>query len=116
NVSAAYFLSIEFQQTGVLVDSLYRTSFQRRPFYLEFVPDSKAVGNNVVVGRTGWEQQLESNKQAFLNVWVQRPAFVSAYGNLSNAAYVDTLISHTGVAFTTAERDALVNSLTNQTA
>ena len=59
---------------------------------------------------------METNKQAFLNSWVQRPAFVSAYGALSDAAYVDTLISHTGVTFTSGERNALVNSLANQTA
>ncbi len=116
NVSAAYFLSIEFQQTGGLVDSLYRTSFDRRPFYSEFVPDSQTVGQNVVVGRSGWETQLETNKQAFVNAWVQRPSFVTAYGSLSNDAYVDTLISHTGVSFTSGERNALVSSLVNQTA
>jgi len=116
NVSAAYFLSIEFQQTGGLVNSLYRTSFDRRPFYVEFVPDTQTVGQNVVVGRTGWENQLETNKQAFVNAWVQRPSFVSAYGSLSDDAYVDTLISHTGVSFTSGERNALVNSLVNHTA
>jgi hypothetical protein len=116
NVSAAYFLSIEFQETGGLVDSLYRTSFSRRPFYSEFVPDTQIVGQNMVVGRTGWENQLETNKQAFLNAWVQRPAFVSVYGALSDDAYVDTLISHTGVTFTSSERNALVNSLVNHTA
>jgi glucose/arabinose dehydrogenase len=116
NVSAAYFLSIEFQETGGLVDSLYRTSFSRRPFYSEFVPDTQIVGQNMVVGRTGWENQLETNKQAFLNAWVQRAAFVSVYGALSDDAYVDTLISHTGVTFTSSERNALVNSLVNHTA
>jgi glucose/arabinose dehydrogenase len=116
NVSAAYFFSIEFQQTGGLVNSLYRTSFERPPFHSEFVPDARAVGQNLIVGRSGWEQLLETNKQAFVNAWVQRPAFVSAYGGLGDDAYVDTLISHTGVAFTTAERNALVSSLVNQTA
>jgi glucose/arabinose dehydrogenase len=115
NVSAAYFLSIEFQQTGGLVNELYRTSFDRRPLYSEFVPDSQIVGQNLIVGRAGWEALLESNKQAFVNAWVQRPAFVNAYGGLSDAAYVDTLISHTGVSFTSGERNALVNSLVNQT-
>jgi Domain of unknown function (DUF4214) len=74
------------------------------------------VGLNVVVGRTGWENQLETNKQAFVNVWVQRPTFVSAYGSLSDDADVDTLISHTGISFTTNERNALVSSLVNRTA
>jgi glucose/arabinose dehydrogenase len=116
NVSAAYFLSIEFQQTGVFVDSLYRVSYSRRPLFAEFVPDGQTVGQNVVVGRTGWENQLETNKQAFVNAWVQRAGFVSAYGSLADDVYVDTLISHTGVTFTGSERNALVNSLVNRTA
>lgn len=116
NVSAAYFLSIEFQETGGLVDSLYRSSYSRRPLYAEFVPDSRTVGQNVIVGKTGWESQLETNKQAFVNAWVQRAAFASAYGSLADDVYVDTLISHTGVTFTTGERNALVTSLVNHTA
>ncbi len=116
NVSAAYFLSIEFQETGGLVDSLYRASFDRLPLFSEFIPDTRTVGQDVVVGRTGWEQLLEANKQAFLNAWVQRTAFVNAYGALSDNAYVDTLISHTHITFTSAERNALVNSLINHTA
>ncbi len=42
--------------------------------------------------------------------------FVNAYGALADDAYVDTLISHTGVTFTSGERNALVNSLINHTA
>ena len=99
-----------------MVDSLYRTSFSRRPLYSEFVPDTQIVGQNVVVGRAGWENQLETNKQAFLTAWIQRSAFVSAYGALSDEAYVDTLISHTGITFTSGERNALVNRLVNHTA
>ncbi len=115
NVSAAYFLSIEFQETGGLVDSLYRVSFARRPLYNEFVPDTQILGNNVIVGVTGWEQQLTTNKQTFIDAWVQRPAFVNMYGNLTDDAYVDTLISHTGVTFSQSERDALVNGLISHT-
>ncbi len=115
NVSAAYFLSIEFQETGGLVDSLYRVSFARRPLYSEFVPDTQILGNNVIVGVTGWEQQLETNRQTFIDAWVQRLAFVSTYGNLGDDAYVDTLISHTGVTFSQSERDALVNGLISHT-
>ena len=111
NVSAAYFLSIEFQQTGGLVDGLYRASYGRQPQYAEFMPDTRTVAQNLVVGRTGWEQLLAANKQAFVDAFVNRPAFIGVYGNMDNNAYVDTLISHTGVAFTSGDRDALVNGL-----
>jgi carboxypeptidase family protein/uncharacterized protein DUF4214 len=111
NVSAAYFLSIEFQQTGGLVDGLYRASYGRRPFYAEFMPDTQSIAQNVIVGRGSWDQQLAANKQAFVDGWVQRAAFQSAYGNLGDDAFVDTLISHTGVSYSQSERDALVSGL-----
>jgi predicted extracellular nuclease len=112
NVSAAYFLSIEFQQTGGLVDGLYRTSYGVRPQFAEFMPDTATLARDVVVGRTGWEQLLTANKQAFLADWVNRPAFRAAYDLLTDDRYVDALIAHTGVNFTASERDALVNGLT----
>jgi hypothetical protein len=112
NVSAAYFLSIEFQQTGGLVDGLYRASYGVRPQFAEFMPDTAMIARDVVVGRSGWEQQLAANKQAFLDDWVNRPAFRAAYDPLTNDGYVDALIAHTEISFTPSERDALVNDLT----
>lgn len=115
NVSAAYFLSIEFQQTGGLVDGLYRTSYGRRPTYVEFMPDTATVARNVIVGRADWAGQLEANKQAFVDAWVQRAEFQNAYGGLINSAYVDALLSHTGVEFSQTERNALVDGLNGST-
>ncbi len=111
NVSAAYFLSIEFQQTGGLVDGLYRVGYGVRPNFAEFMPDTRAVAQDVVVGRDGWQAKLEANKQAFVTAFVNRPAFRTAFDSLSNEDYVATLISHTGVTFTLGERDALVSGL-----
>jgi hypothetical protein len=115
NVSAAYFLSIEFQQKGGLVDGMYRVSYGRRPQYAEFLPDTRTIGNNVVVGEGTWQADLEASKQAFANAWVQRAEFQSAYGGLGNEGYVDTLISHTGVSFGQGERDNLVAGLNQNT-
>jgi len=111
NVSAAYFLSIEFQQTGGLVDGLYRASYGRRPTFSEFMPDTAMVARDVVVGPGDWVQKLAANKQAFMDAWVQRAGFQAIYAGLSNDRYVDTLIAHTGITFSQSERDALVNSL-----
>jgi hypothetical protein len=111
NVSAAYFLSIEFQETGGLVDGLYRASYGRAPRYAEFMPDTARVAHNVIVNQAGWEGVLATNKEEFLNAWVARPEFHAAYDNLTNDGYVDALISHTGVTFTDAERTALVGGL-----
>jgi hypothetical protein len=112
NVSAAYFLSIEFQQTGRLVDGLYRASYGVRPQFAEFMPDTQTIARDVVVGRTGWEQLLAANKENLIDAWVQRPEFHAAYDLLTNDRYVDALIEHTGISFTPSERDVLVNGLT----
>lgn len=114
NVSAAYFLSIEFQQTGGLVDGLYRASFDRPPMYAEFMPDTGTVAHDVIVGRGSWAEQLEANKQAFVAAWIGRPAFRAAFDGLGSAPFVDTLISHTGSGFN-GDREALVSGLNNGT-
>jgi len=115
NVSAAYFLSTEFQETGGLVDRLYRASYDRRPRYDEFMPDCETVGRGVVVNSSGWEQQLAENKQAFVDAWIRRAGFRAAYDGLSNGNYVDELITHTGVTFSQRERDELVTGLNRGT-
>lgn len=115
NISAAFFISIEFQETGGLVDGLYRTSFDRAPQYAEFNPDTATIARDVVVARAGWEQQLASNRQAFLDAFTQRPAFQSIYGGLNNSQYVDQLLVHTRIIWTQGERDALVDGLASGT-
>jgi hypothetical protein len=111
NVSAAYFLSIEFQQTGGLVDGVYRAAYGARPNFVQFMPDTSAVGQGVQVGKDGWQALLEANTAAFVSSFVVRPEFRRIYDSMSDGLYVDTLIGHTGFAFTSAERDAVVSGL-----
>ena len=111
NVSAAYFLSIEFSRTGGLVDGLYRASYARRPLYAEFMPDTQTVARNVIVDRGDWAQTLLANKQAFIDTWVQRAEFRAAFDSLSNERYVDKLIANTGVSFSAGERNELLSGL-----
>jgi uncharacterized repeat protein (TIGR01451 family) len=115
DTSAAYFLSIEFQETGYLVHRIYKASFARRPQFLEFLADTQAIGNGVVVNSPGWKELLENNKQTFANSWTTRAAFTSLYNSMSDAQYVEALITNTGVTFSTTDRDALVNALTGHT-
>ncbi|HBB88705.1 MAG TPA: hypothetical protein DC047_13930 [Blastocatellia bacterium] len=115
NVSAAYFLSIEFQNTGGLVDGLYRASYGAPPQFSQFMPDTRTVAQGVIVGNSDWQTKLVANKQAFAEAFVNRPAFHAMYDNMDNTLFVDTLISHTGVTFTSGERDALVDGLANGT-
>jgi hypothetical protein len=96
NVSAAYFLSIEFQSTGAVVDSLYRASFGRAPRFAEFMPDTATLAQGVVVGEGDWATRLAANKEAFIAAWISRPEFRAQFDGMSNGAFVDALITHAG--------------------
>ena len=115
NVSAAFFLSIEFQETGYLVYRFYKESFKRQPTFDEFNADTQDIGRGIIVGQGNWEQQLAANRQAFADAWVERAAFKSAFVNLSNLDFVNRLFANAGVTPNNAERDALVAALDNQT-
>jgi hypothetical protein len=111
NVSAAFFLSVEFQQTGFLVHRLTEASFDRLPRYRDFVRDSRVLGEGVVVGQAGWQQRLEQNKQAFVLAWASRADFKQTYDPMTNAQFVDALFANAGITPSTAERQQLVDGL-----
>jgi hypothetical protein len=97
NVSAAYFLSIEFQQTGYMIYLLQKGSYGDMPRYRSFVRDTQEIGKGVIVGAPGWQDQLAANKTAFVNEWVNTAAFKSKYDSMSDAQFVDTLFSNAGI-------------------
>jgi hypothetical protein len=128
NVAAAFFLSIEFQQTGYLVERLYKTAYgsstgsstlggiHALPVpsvrFAEFLPDTQKIGQGVLVGQAGWETALENNKVAFGDEFVLRSRFTTAYpAGMSAATFVDTLNTNAGNPLSTTERDQLVSDL-----
>ena len=115
DTSAAFFLSIEFQQTGFLVERLYQSALNRFPVYGEFTRDRQALGREVIVGQGSWQIQLETNKQQFAANFVERPDFIAAYGGLSNEQYVDALNVNTAGSLTASDRNALVAGLSGST-
>ena len=116
NTSAAFFFSIEFQQSGYLVYRVYKSSFGNLPGapvpirLNEFLPDAQKIGKDVVVLQPNWEQQLANNKQAFMLEFVQRPRFVSTYASLiSPDQFVDALFANAGVTPSATERADAIN-------
>ena len=118
NVSAAFFLSIEFQQTGYQVIRIYKSTFtdgsqhpRGFPRYREFLRDTQEIGRGVIVGQPNWEQQLLQNKLDFARRWVVRADFLAQFPlNLGAAAYVDQLFSISGVTPTQSERNAAISA------
>ena len=122
DTSAAFFLSIEFQQTGYLVYRTYAAAYGDLlnapvPIRLnEFKPDTQAIGNGVVVNQTGWQQQLENNTQAYLSEFVQRARFTAAYPTtLTPADFVDKLFANAGVTPSNADRIAAIDEFGSAT-
>ena len=69
DVSAAFFLSIEFQRTGYLVIRAHKAAFGNEKFtprYHVFLGDQRQLVEGVVVGRPGWELRLAANRQKYL--------------------------------------------------
>src|ERR1041384_4068485 len=113
HVSGAFFLSIEFQQTGYLVYRLYNAALNRNNGLLrfdEFLRDTAQIGQGVVVGAPGWDQQLEQNKVAFVNDFVTRQEFLDLYPvSLTPAQYVDNLYAHAGITPSATDRQAAID-------
>ena len=116
NVSAAFFLSIEFQQTGYLVYRFYKGAYGNLPGapvplrFSEFLPDTQKIGQGVIVNQAGWVTVLENNKQAFAAEFVQRSRFTSAYPtSLTPEQFVDQLFMNAGVTPSATDRAAAIN-------
>ncbi|MGB8508202.1 MAG: SBBP repeat-containing protein [Pyrinomonadaceae bacterium] len=116
NVSAAFFLSIEFQETGFYVIRAQRVAFGRkssdlfsRLTYREFIRAARSVGEGVVVGEAGASARLEANKQAYAENIVAGTAFAEKFpASLSGAEYVAALFSSADIIPTDEERQAAV--------
>jgi len=128
NTSAAFFLSIEFQETGYLVERIYKSAYGdadalsalntypsthliKAPIvkFNEFMPDQQQIAKDVMVGIGNWQTQLENNKVAFTQDFVTRARFVAAFPTtMTPAEFVDKLFMNAGVTPTSEERAAII--------
>jgi hypothetical protein len=111
NVSASFFVSIEFQETGFLLYLIEKESFGTMPKYATFMHDLQEVSRGVIVNSPGWQQKLADNQRQFADTWINRPEFMAAYDALSNDAYVNALYQNAGIVPSQAEKDKLVAAL-----
>lgn len=129
NVSAAFFLSIEFQETGYLIERIYKTAYGDRlatstlngthqisvPIIRlnEFLVDVQKIREGLVVGEGNWQQILETNKQLFVEEFVTRTQFTTTFpDSLTPSQFVDQLNSNAGNLLSQAARAQLIAELT----
>jgi hypothetical protein len=114
HVSAAFFLSIEFQETGGFAVRVRRAAFGQqsavvgsRVTFDEFRRDARRVGEDVVVGVGNWEGRLRQNKLDYLLGVVGGADFAARFPEtLTAAEYVRALFLTAGVSPTEAQRQA----------
>jgi hypothetical protein len=122
NDSGAFFLSIEFQQTGYLVERMYKAAYGDAQNaisnfgtahtvvapvvkFSEFIPDVKQIGNGVIVNQGNWQAQLEANKVSFSQAFVQRSRFTTAYPNSTTPTnFVNRIADSAGVPASDPDR------------
>jgi hypothetical protein len=123
NVSAAFFLSIEFQTTGNLVRSFYvaaldRPATKNMPAFAEFERDTQALQRGVIVdpNNNAWETVLNNNRDEFMRDFVTRAEFTGLYPTTDTPTqYVDKLYLHAGLNPTAEERNSTIAEFANAT-
>ena len=130
NTSAAFFLSPESNNTAYFVLRVYWGTLGKslneagcpgvpfnlpghcRPRYSEYIADMATVAQGIVVNDKLDPAVINANKRAFVEAFINRPAFQAIYGSLNPTQFVDKLSQTTGVALSDADRTALINEIT----
>ena len=119
NVSAAFFLSIEFQETGYLVYRMYKAAYGATTSpnvagtvpiirLKEFLPDTQEIGHDVIVGQGSWQKLIEDNKNAFALEFISRPRFTGAFPlSLTAGQFVAQLNSNAGGVLADSDKTQL---------
>ncbi|HMF57209.1 MAG TPA: DUF4214 domain-containing protein [Pyrinomonadaceae bacterium] len=103
NISAAFFMSDEFQRTGSYIYRLYKAGLGRQLDYQEFTSDHQRVVDG---------SDLDARRAGFATEFVQRAEFMQKYSNATSAeAFVESLlqtIQQSDGVDLSSERDALI--------
>ena len=104
SISAAFFIELEFQDTGSFVYRLYKAALGKQPKFAEFMPDRSTLH----AGST-----LASDKQALANDFVNRPDFLALYpATMDSTAFVNQLYDTAGLMPYSTERALQINAMT----
>ena len=106
-MSAAFYMSNEFQDTGYFVYKLEKISFNQRPQYLSFIPQVQAISREAIANG------VATSRHQFADDFTRRDDFKAAYDSLSNDDYVDALYRNAGVNPDRPTRDRQVDDLNN---
>ncbi|HEV2862732.1 MAG TPA: hypothetical protein VGX48_17080 [Pyrinomonadaceae bacterium] len=95
---------------------LHLAASGRLPRYADFVPDVEALAEGVIPGMDNEQLKLEDNLRAVADRLTRRPAFASTFGALTDAAYVERLLSNAGLSDDAGARERLSAELVSGSA
>jgi hypothetical protein len=106
DIAAAFYIELEFQETGYFVYRMQKASYGTQPTYLQFMADRSRIDAN----------KLKPSKQAFTTAWMQRANFKAAYPDAMPAdQYVNKLYDTAGLVGYQAERLQAIQALMSNT-
>jgi len=125
NTSGAFFLSPENQNMGSFQIRVFWGTLGRqesaqcpgvpqnlpascRPLYSDFIKDMADLTKGIVVNDQLAPDVINANKRAYADKFVTRSDFQAVYGALNATQFVDKLAQTTGIALSSADRDALI--------
>ncbi|MFL6209181.1 MAG: hypothetical protein ACJ74W_10040 [Pyrinomonadaceae bacterium] len=86
-VSSGFYRSQEFLGRGYFLYRAYDAALGRLPRYAEFLPELGRIGQ----ART--EVELEANKSAYLDDFMQHAEFTARYGGLTDATHAEDFVT-----------------------
>ncbi len=113
DVSAAFFVELEFQRTGYVVYRMYRAAYGTLPntttraniTFAQFIADRGLLPEGSDIAQT---------TISFANAFVQRSEFLTAYpASLTNTQFVSKLFDTAGLTPYTTERQQQIDAMTN---
>jgi hypothetical protein len=107
NVSAAFYISKEFQNTGFFVFKLEKASFNRRPAYKSFMPGVQEISRNMLT------TTVEDSRRKFADDWANSAEFHAHYDSLGNDDFVNELYRNAERTPDDATRNRQVDDLNN---
>ena len=90
---------------------LHVASFGTLPRYSEFMRDVRDLGRGVITGNQDSEPLLTENFRHLGEQWINRPAFVGAYREVSDEDFVARVYANAGVQIDESTRAGLANEL-----
>jgi hypothetical protein len=103
DVSAAFYIEQEFQQTGSFVYRIRKASLGVKPNYIEFMADRSQISTGA---------NMEPSKVAFVDRWVTTPLFKSAFPDtMTPDEFTTKLFNSAGLSQYDAERQLATAAL-----